>query len=457
LEGEIEQVKHDLDNLVDYAIAYFQRLKKEYGTGRERKTEIRVFEDIEASKVAIRNTKLYVNRKEGFVGTAMRKDEYVCDCSDLDDIICFTEEGIMKIVKVDAKTFIGKNIIYAAVFKKKDKRTIYNLIYKDGKGGNSYIKRFAVTSITRDREYSVGTGKPGTQILYFSANPNGEAETVTVYLRQVGKIKKLKFEVDFSEMAIKGRGVRGNLVTKKPVKKIELKEEGLSTLKPRRIWFDDTVQRLNLDERGELLGEFRGEDRLLVITQSGVAKTIKPELTTRFPEDMVVLEKWSPKKPISAIYWEGGKERYYVKRFLIENEEREESFISDHADSRLEIVSTDYLPVAEVVYTKMPNKERKPNDEIEIAEFISVKGLKAMGNQLTTEKVNEINLLDPLPFDPPEEVHADELDVVGEEDVSNGQTPNPEISEEDNAEKPEDKSLNDGDGEKENGGQTSLF
>lgn len=458
LEDEIKQVKHHLDNLVDFAISYFQRLKKEYGIGRERKTEIRIFEDIEASKVAIRNTKLYVNRKEGFVGTALKKDEYVCDCSDLDDIICFTEDGKMMVTKVGPKTFIGKNIIHAAVFKKKDKRTIYNLIYKDGKGGNSYIKRFAVTSITRDREYNVGMGKPGTQVLYFSANPNGEAETVTVYLRQVGKIKKLKFEVDFSEMAIKGRGVKGNLVTKKPVKKIQLKEEGVSTLKPRRIWFDDTVQRLNLDERGELLGEFRGEDRLLIITQAGIAKTVKPELTIRFPEDMIVLEKWSPKKPISAIYWEGGKERYYVKRFLIENEEREELFISDHPDSRLEIVSTDYLPVAEVVYTKMPNKERKPNDEIALADFISVKGIKAMGNQLTPEKVNEINLLDPLPYDPPKEIHADELDVVDEEDVSKTEKDAKSSTETDTNNNKAEKSIHEeADLEEEDTGQTRLF
>lgn len=417
LEGEIAQIKHHLDHLIDYAVAYFNRLKKEYGSGKERKTELRLFDDIEATKVVIRNTKLFVNRKEGFVGTALKKDEYVTDCSDIDDVICFTADGKMIVTRVDAKTFIGKDIIHVAIFKKKDRRTIYNLIYKDGKGGASYIKRFAVTSVTRDREYDLTQGKKGSEILYFSANPNGEAEVVMVYLRQVGSIKKLKFEVDFADMAIKGRGVKGNIVTKYPVKKIELKEEGVSTLKPRRIWFDDTVRRLNVDERGELLGEFKGEDRLLIITQNGVAKTIKPELTTRFDEDIIVLEKWSPKKPISAIYWEGEKEKFYVKRFLIENEEKEENFIGDHPKSYLEIVSTDYLPVVEVVYNKLRGKEQKPSDLVELEEFIAIKGIKALGNQLTSEKVKQINLMDPKPFAEPEETVPEEMEVVGEENV----------------------------------------
>lgn len=420
LEGEIAQIKHHLDHLTDYAVAYFNRLKKEYGAGKERKTELRLFDDIEATKVVIRNTKLFVNRKEGFVGTALKKDEYVTDCSDIDDVICFTADGKMIVTKVDAKTFIGKDIIHVAIFKKKDRRTIYNLIYKDGKGGASYIKRFAVTSVTRDREYDVTQGKKGSEILYFSANPNGEAEVVMVYLRQVGSIKKLKFEVDFADMAIKGRAVKGNIVTKYPVKKIELKEEGVSTLKPRRIWFDDAVRRLNVDERGELLGEFKGEDRLLIITQNGVAKTIKPELTTRFDDDIIVLEKWSPKKPVSAIYWEGEKEKFYVKRFLIENEEKEENFIGDHPKSYLEIVSTDYLPVVEVVYGKTRGKDQKPNDLIEIEEFISVKGIKALGNQLTTEKVKQINLKDPKPFIEPGETAPEDMEVIDEENIEGG-------------------------------------
>ena len=418
LEEQIAEVKHHLEHLIEYAIAYFTRLKKDYGEGKERKTELRVFDDVDATKVVIRNTKLYVNREEGFVGTSLRRDEYVCDCSDIDDIIVFTKEGKMMVTKVDSKTFVGKNIIHVAVFKKKDKRTIYNMIYRDGKGGPSYVKRFAVTSITRDREYDLTNGNKGSVVWYFSANPNGEAEVVTVLLRQVGSIKKLKWDQNFADILIKGRTSKGNLVTKYSIKRIELKEKGVSTLKPRKIWFDDAVQRLNVDERGELIGEFRGEDRLLVITQSGIVKTIIPELTTHFESDMIVLEKWVPKKPISAIYFDGEKERYYVKRFLIENEGKEESFISGHANSQLEIVSTDWRPMAEVEFTKERGKDRKPNLEVNLEEFISVKGINALGNQLTREKVNQISLMDSLPFEPPEEVHADDLEVVDEETVT---------------------------------------
>ena len=418
LENQIAEVKHHLANLIDYAIAYFERLNKDYGKEKERKTEIRIFEDVDATKVVIRNTKLYVNRKEGFIGTSLRRDEYVCDCSDIDDIICFTEEGKMMVTKVDSKTFIGKNIIYVAVFKKKDKRTIYNMIYRDGKKGPSYVKRFAVTSMTRDREYDLANGNKGSVVWYFSANPNGEAEVVTVMLRQVGSVKKLKWDLDFADILIKGRSSKGNLVTKHSVKRVELKEKGVSTLKPRKIWFDDAVQRLNVDGRGELIGEFRGEDRLLVITQSGMAKTIIPELTTHFDSDMIVLEKWIPKKPISAIYYDGEKERYYVKRFLIEQEGKEEFFISEHADSQLEIVSTDWRPMAEVEFTKERGKERKPNMEVNLEEFIAVKGITALGNQLTKDKINQVSLLSSLPYDAPEETPANDIEVVGEETVS---------------------------------------
>ena len=427
LEGEIAQIKHHLDHLIDFAIAYFERLKKEYGQGRDRKTNLRLFDDIEASKVAMHNTKLYVNRKEGFIGTSLKKDEFVADCSDIDDIICFTAEGKMMVTKVDAKTFVGKDIIHVAVFKKKDKRTIYNLVYRDGKNGASYLKRFPVTGITRDKEYEITQGKKDSKIHYFSANPNGEAEVITVYLRQVGSIKKLKFEVDFADMMIKGRNVKGNIVTKYPVKRIELKEEGVSTLKPRRIWFDDSVKRLNVDERGELLGEFRGEDRLLVITQEGVAKTIKPELTTRFDDEIIVLEKWVPKKPITAIYWEAEKEKFYVKRFLIENPDKEEKFIGDHEKSFLELVSTDYIPRVELVYSKVRGKDQRTSDEINLEEFISVKGIKALGNQLTTEKLKNVNLLDPVPYQPIE-IPKEAIEVLDEETVT-GNDPEERIGE----------------------------
>ena len=393
LEASIAQIKHHLDNLIEYAIDYFKRLKKDYGEGKERKTEIRTFEDIEATKVVIRNTKLYVNRKEGFVGTSLKRDEYVTDCSDIDDIIVFTEDGTMMVTKVDSKTFVGKNIIHVAVFKKKDKRTIYNMIYRDGARGSSYVKRFAVTSITRDKEYDMTNGAKGSKVLYFTANPNGEAELVTIYLRQTGSIKKLKFDFDFADQLVKGRNSKGNIVSKYSIKKIELKEKGLSTLKPRKIWFDDSVQRLNVDERGELLGEFRKEDRLLIVNQKGVVKTVVPDLTLRFDSDMIVLEKWDPKKPLSAIYWEGEKELFYVKRFLIDNPDKEETIITDHPDSYLEKIFTDYRPMAEVVFVKKRGQERDENLEVNLEEFIAVKGITAMGNQLTKEKVLEINTM----------------------------------------------------------------
>ncbi|MBR9757228.1 MAG: DNA gyrase/topoisomerase IV subunit A [Algicola sp.] len=449
LEDQIAQIKHHLSNLIDYAIAYFKRLMKDYGNGKERKTEIKLFEDIVATKVVIRNTKLYVNRKEGFVGTSLRKDEYVCDCADIDDIIVFTAEGKMMVTKVDTKTFIGKDIIHVAVFKKKDKRTIYNMIYQDGKGGTTYVKRFAVTSITRDREYDLANDKKGSKVHYFSANPNGEAEVVTVLLRQVGSVKKLKWDLDFADVIIKGRNSRGNIVSKYAIKRIELKEKGVSTLKPRKIWFDDTVQRLNVDGRGELVGEFRGEDRILIITQSGTIKTIVPEITTHFDNDMIVMEKWRPKKPISAVYYNGERELYYVKRFLVENEGKEEAFLPEHPETQLEVVSTDWRPVAEIEFTKERGKDRKQNLEVNLEEFISIKGINAIGNQLTRDKVNQINLLDPLPYEAPEETPADDIDVVDEEEVvTPKENPNNTL---------EKASQDDDEAENDEEGQTRLF
>lgn len=459
LEDQIAEIKHHLANLIEYAIAFFTRLKKEYGAGKERKTEIRAFDDVDATKVVIRNTKLYVNREEGFIGTSLRKDEYVCDCSDIDDIIVFTKEGKMMITKVDSKTFIGKDIIRVEVFDKKDSRTIYNLIYRDGKGGPSYIKRFAVTSITRDKEYDLTNGSKSSAILYFSANPNGEAEVVTILLRQAGSIKKLKWDIDFADILIKGRNSKGNLVTKYSIKKIELKEKGISTLKPRKIWFDEAVLRLNVDGRGELVGEFRGEDRILIINQKGIAKTIIPEVTSHFDNDMVVMEKWIPKKPISAIYFDGDKEKYFVKRFLIENENKDECFITSHDKSNLEIVSTDWLPVAEIEFTKERGKERKDNLIINLEEFIAIKGISALGNQLTKEKVNQISLLEPLAYEAPEEVHAEDLEVVDEEDISIEKDANiSEVKKDKQIEtNSDDDDENDEDDKAEGKGQTKLF
>jgi topoisomerase IV subunit A len=398
LEEKMAQVNHHLAHLTDYAITYFKNLKAKYGKGRERKTEIRTFEDIVATKVVIRNTKLFVNRTEGFVGTALKKDEYVTDCADIDNIIVFLKDGNMMVTKVASKTFVGKDIIHVAIFKKNDKRTIYNMIYRSGKSGPVYIKRFPVTGITREKFYNLANNTTGSKVLYFSANPNGEAETVTVLLRAVGHLKKLKWDVDFADLAIKSRNVRGNTVTKHTVRKIELKSTGVSTLRPRKIWFDDTVQRLNVDGRGDLLGEFTAEDRLLVITQSGLLKTIEPKLSSHFSENMIILEKWIPNKPISAVYFDGDKERYYVKRFMVDNPNKDELFISNHPKSKLEIVATDYRPMAKIVYSKRSLESSSLNFE----EFIAVKGIKAQGNLLTKEKIKYIDLLDPLPYEPPE-------------------------------------------------------
>ncbi|MFD0992874.1 DNA gyrase/topoisomerase IV subunit A [Tenacibaculum geojense] len=411
LEEKIAEVKHHLDNLITYAIDYFKELKTKYGKGKERKTEIRIFDDIVATKVVMRNSKLYVNREEGFIGTSLKKDEFVCDCADIDDIIVFRDNGSMMVTKVDSKTFVGKGIIHVAVFKKKDKRSVYNMIYKDGTKGPSYMKRFNVTSVTRDKEYNLANDNDKSKVLYFTANPNGEAEVVTILLRSVGSIKKLKWDIDFADLAIKGRSVRGNLVSKHPIKKIEFKEAGVSTLKPRKIWFDETVQRLNVDQRGELLGEFKAEDKILIATQSGKIKAVAPNLEMHFDNDMIVLEKWNPKKPISAVYFDGNKERYFVKRFLIETPDKEEIFISEHEKSQLEIVATDFRPIAEVVFSKRSLEKITLNFE----EFIAVKGIKALGNQLTTDKIRQINLLDSLPYEEEVEEPVEEIEVTEEE------------------------------------------
>ncbi|MEN1784694.1 MAG: DNA gyrase/topoisomerase IV subunit A [Bacteroidota bacterium] len=418
LEERIEETKAQLNQLVAYAIDYFKALKKKYGKDRQRRSEIRVFDDIEATKVVIRNTKLYVNREEGFVGTSLKKEEYVADCSDIDDIIVFTKKGEMMITKVDSKTFVDKNITHVAVFKKRDKRTTYNMIYKEGRGGATYIKRFNVVSITRDKKYPLTGGKASAEVLYFSANPNGEAEVITVLLRQSGSIKKVKWDLDFADVLIKGRASKGNIVTKYPVKRIALKEKGRSTLKPRKIWFDDVVQRLNVDERGTLLGAFGAEDMLLVANQKGMLKTIVPELNTHFDSDLLLIEKWNPKKPISVVYYAGEKDRYYVKRFVIDQPGKEEVVISDHPKSQMALIATDWLPVIEISFTKLRGKAQRPSEKISLEAFIALKGIRAMGNQLTPHKIKQIRALSPLPYEEPTTPLASEIEVVDEESIT---------------------------------------
>ena len=397
LNDRIKKVKNNLKNLTDYAINYFKELKKSYGRTLKRKTEIKTFGNINAKKVVVANKKLYVNIKEGFVGTGLRKDDYVCDCSDIDDIIAFKKDGTMIVTKVDDKTFVGKNIVHCGVFKKGDARTIYNMIYKDGMSSNTMIKRFAVTGVTRNKEYSLVKSEKGSKVLYFTANPNGEAEQVCVHLRALQKLKKLKIDIDFSEISIKGRATNGNIVTKNAVKKVELKSEGVSTLSARKIWFDDAVQRLNVDERGEYLGAFEAEDKILCINQNGELDLKGFELSTHFDEHMIVIEKFNAKKPISAIYFDGAKQVYFVKRFKVDIKSKKLSFISEHKDSVLEIISTDFRPQVEVIFVKEKGKARK-RSIINLENFIAVKGVKAIGNKLSNNKIKEINLLDALPY-----------------------------------------------------------
>ena len=396
LEDKIKEYKHHLENLVDYTVNYFKYLKEKYGKERVRKTEIRLFDDIQAQKVAIANEKLYVNREEGFVGTGLRKSdaEYVGDCSDIDDIIVFRRDGVMMVTKVDQKTYVGKDIIYVSVFKKGDKRKIYHMLYTDGEKGATYMKRFYVDGVTRDREYDLTTGSKGSKVVYFSANPNGEAETITVHHRAIKNIRKLRFDIDLGDLAIKGRGVKGNTATKYPIRKVERKEKGSSTLAPRRIWLDETVMRLNGEARGRLLGRFSGDNKVLELSASGYYRLLPYDFSTHFEEDWLVIDKYDKEKPVTAIYWESEKERYYVKRFIPENTDKKERFISEAEGSQLELVSYHPQPSVKITFKKVKGKQ--PDDEvIDLVEFISVKGEKAMGNQLTKYPVKQFTIIEP--------------------------------------------------------------
>lgn len=403
LEDEMAQVKHDLEHLTEFAVDYFKELKRKYGKGRERKTEIRSFSAIDATKVAAANVKLLVNYDEGFIGTGLKRTEgeFLTNCSDIDDVIVILKNGKMRVTRVADKTFVGKGILYAGIWKKGDERTTYNLIYKDGATGPIRVKRFQVTSITRDKEYDLTRGIPKTKVLYLTVNPNGEAEVINVVLRNTGKVKKLKFEYDFAELAIKGRGAGGNILTKHIVSKIELKEKGVSTLSARKIWFDETVSRFNSDERGNLLGEFKGEDKILHITSSGHYRLTGFDISTKVDDDYLILEKWNPKKPITAIYWDGEKEQFYVKRFLIEDTTKKIGFISEHEDSYLELVSSDWRPMVNLSFDKRSND--REDEMLNMEEFIAIKSYKAHGNRLTKYKVKSIDSAEPLPYEEPEE------------------------------------------------------
>jgi topoisomerase IV subunit A len=409
IEKEIKEVKNNLKHLTEYSIAYFERLKEKYGKGRERKTEIRLFDKVQAAQVALANQKLYMNRADGFVGTGLKKDEYVGDCSDIDDIIVFCADGKFKVVKVAEKVFVGKDIIHAAVFKKNDDRTTYHMIYRDGESGKSFVKRFSVGGVTRDKDYDLTQGSKGSAVLYFTANPNGESEVVNVNLKPMAKLRKLTFDIDFAEIAIKGRSSIGNVITKYPVKKIIQKSKGVSTLGGRDIWFDDTVHRLNTESRGRYLGSFSGEDRILVIYANGTYELTNFDLTNHYDEKYYVLEKFSPDKVISAIHWDAENKSNYVKRFLIENTSlnKKFGFISEAQGSGLNFVSVKSEPIVKISFIK--DGKTQPSDmELNLAQFIEVKGMKANGNKVSKHKIKEV--VDVTP--------KYETDEVDEEDLS---------------------------------------
>ena len=394
LNNEIKEVKHHLKNLTDYTIAWFEKLKEKYGKGRERKTELRMFDKVEAAQVALANVKLYVNKTDGFIGTGLKKDEFVCDCSDIDEIIVFRSDGRCLITKVQDKVFVGKDIIHTAVFKKNDERTVYNMIYKDGESGSSFIKRFSVVGVTRDKEYDLTKGTTGTRVLYFSANPNGEAEVVNIQLKPQSRLKKLQFDEDFAELAIKGRGSIGNVVTKYPIKKISLKSKGVSTLTGRKIWYDDVLKRLNADGRGTYLGEFDGDDRILTVLSTGIYELTNFDLNNHFDDKMIVIEKYNPEKVFSVIHFEGKSKNYLVKRFVFENTAigKQTSIISEEPGSKLTLISGSTNPIVKIEQLK--GKEKQPEDiELNLLNLIDVKGLKAMGNRISQFPVSKIELV----------------------------------------------------------------
>jgi topoisomerase-4 subunit A len=394
IETELEEVKTHLRNIIPFSINYFKQIKKKYGKGRERKTEIRSFDTIEATKVVANNAKLYVNYKEGFVGTGLKKDEFVCDCSDIDDIIIIRKDGVYMITKVAEKVFVGNDIIYVQVFLKNDERTIYNIVYQDGKDGPLLAKRCAITGLTRDKEYNLTRGKAGSKIMYFSANPNGEAEVIKIHHKPRPRLKKLVFEFDFGQLNIKGKSSMGNIVTKNTVQKITLKERGLSTLGGRKIWFDDAVFRLNVDGRGLLLGEFSADDRILVIAKNGFFRNTGFDLSNHFEDNILVIEKFRPGKVYSVVYWDAEQKFYYVKRFMIEESEKPQCFINEHPESKL-------ISLTEVEYPRFEihfggKHKNRSNEIIEVAEFIGIKSFKAKGKRLTSFMVDNIQEIEPV-------------------------------------------------------------
>lgn len=391
LDEKIAAVKNHLANLTDYAVEYFKGLKKKYGEGRERKTEIKQLATIEAKQVIMANEKLYVDREEGFVGTGLKKNEFVCDCSDLDDIIAFTREGKMKVFKAEDKVFVGKDIIHVAIFKKNDERTVYNMIYRDGPKGITFMKRFNVTGVTRDKEYDLTKGTPGSEVFWFTVNPHGEAEKVQVNLRKVSGVRKLEIDADFSELQVKNRSAVGNIITKYTVKNVTLKKKGVATIAAEDYWFDDSVHRLNREERGTYLGKFAGDDKILAITQKGYYKLYTYDLLNHFDEDIVLMEKFYPQQVVTMVYYDGESKSYLAKRFTPENTTNKTLVVTDHADSRVELATLHPAPVIDVEFAKEKGKQPKA-EVINLVEFAPLVNMKAKGKKLSAHKVKEVNL-----------------------------------------------------------------
>nr|WP_239057050.1 DNA gyrase/topoisomerase IV subunit A [Paludibacter sp. 221] len=409
IQNKIEEINYNLEHLVEYTIKWFEGLKSKYGSNYPRKTEIRNFESIEATKVIEATEKLYVNYDEGFIGTGLKKDIFVCNCSEIDDVIVFFKDGKYKIVKVSDKVFVGKDILFVNVFKKNDKRTIYNVVYRDGKAGPYYIKRFAVTGVSRDKEYDLTQGKPGTKVMYFSENPNGEAEVIRIVLKPKPRLIKLNLEKDFSDIAIKGRQSMGNILTKNDVQKITLKQKGGSTLGGRKVWFDPDVLRLNYDGRGDYLGEFQSDDSILVVSMNGTFYTTNFDLTNHFEKDILAIEKFDANKVWSVAFYDAEQKFYYLKRFQFEPSQKPASFIGETPNSRIASISNADYPRFEVLFGG--SDEHRGTLEVDAESFIGVKSFKARGKRLTTFNVKNIKELEPLRF---AEKKEDELPDEGE-------------------------------------------
>ncbi len=430
IEGEISETTNNLNNIKDYTIGFLTGIKNKYGNGQGRKTEIADFENIVVSKVAATNAKLFVNRSEGFIGMDLKKDEkaeFVCDCSDMDDIIVFMNNGKYLVTKISEKSFVGKNIIHAAVFIRNDERTIYNVAYLDGKDGFTYVKRFAVTGVTRDKEYDLTQGKPGSKILWFTANSNAEAEVLKVLLKHRPKLKKLVFDFDFSTLAIKGRASMGNILSKNPIHKIQLKAKGVSTLGGKKIWFDSDINRLNEDGRGLYLGEFHTGDQILAICREGFFYTTSFDMSNRYQEEILKISKFDPEEVFSAIYLDGNSGSYYIKRFSAESSENSpQKFIPESGGSRLIELSNDRCP--RIVITFGGKNAKREDETIDVTDFIAKKGYRAKGKRATNYEVASIRFTEPCTNKPDMETEPEQDKVQNAGDASEmEQTPEPTL------------------------------